>query len=62
MGVGHAGQHPVYPGLVAERYISENNQRYFYLRWQEFMNAASWADIHLDPMTVYFEGTAAMRR
>jgi phenylpropionate dioxygenase-like ring-hydroxylating dioxygenase large terminal subunit len=61
MGVGHAGSHPVYPGLVAERYISENNQRYFYLRWQEFMNAASWADIHLDPMTAHFEGTAAMR-
>ena len=61
MGVGHAGPHPVYPGLVSERYISENNQRYFYLRWQEFMNAESWADIHLDPITAHFEGTAAMR-
>jgi len=61
MGVGHAGRHPDYPGLVSERYISENNQRHFYLRWQEFMNAKSWADIHLDPMTARFEGTATMQ-
>jgi phenylpropionate dioxygenase-like ring-hydroxylating dioxygenase large terminal subunit len=61
MGVSHAGAHPLYPGLVSERYISENNQRYFYLRWQEFMNARSWADIHLDPITARFEGTATMR-
>lgn len=60
MGVGHAGTHPDYPGLVSERYISEHNQRHFYLRWQEFMNATSWADIHLDPMTAHFEGTATM--
>ena len=60
MGVGHAGTHPVYPGLLSERYISENNQRAFYRRWQEFMNAASWADIHLEPITARFEGTATM--
>src|SRR5262249_62403699 len=58
MGIGHAGPHPDYPGLVSERYISENNQRHFYLRWQEFMNAESWADIPLDPITARFEGTA----
>jgi hypothetical protein len=58
MGIGHAGAHPDYPGLVSERYISENNQRHFYLRWQEFMNAESWADIPLDPITARFEGTA----
>ena len=61
MGIGHAGAHPYYPGLVSERYISENNQRHFYLRWQAFMNAQSWADIPLDPITARFEGTAAMR-
>jgi phenylpropionate dioxygenase-like ring-hydroxylating dioxygenase large terminal subunit len=60
MGVGHAAAHADYPGLVSERYISENNQRYFYRRWQEFMNAESWADIHLDPITARFEGTATM--
>jgi len=61
MGVGHSGTHPDYPGLVSERYISESNQRRFYLRWQEFMNAGSWADISLDPITAKFEGTATMR-
>ncbi|HTT80028.1 MAG TPA: Rieske 2Fe-2S domain-containing protein [Stellaceae bacterium] len=61
MGLGHAGPHPDYPGLVAERYISENNQRLFYRRWQEFMNAESWADIALDPISARFDGTATMR-
>ena len=61
MGVGHAGPHPDYPGVVSERYISENNQRLFYQRWEQFMNADSWADIPLDPITARFDGTATMR-
>ena len=61
MGLGHAGPHPDYPGLVSERYISENNQRLFYQRWEEFMNAESWADIALDPIKARFEGTATLR-
>jgi len=61
MGLGHAGPHPDYPGLVSERYISENNQRLFYRRWEEFMNAASWADIPLAPITAPFPGTATLR-
>ncbi len=61
MGVGHAGPHPDYPGLVSERYISENNQRLFYQRWEEFMNAESWADIPIEPIKARFEGTATMR-
>ena len=62
MGVGRATDfHPDYPGRVSERYISENNQRNFYQRWEEFMNADSWADIPLDPITAHFEGTAGMR-
>ncbi len=61
MGLGHAGPHPDYPGLVSERYISENNQRLFYRRWQEFMNADSWADIALDPISARFDGIATMR-
>ena len=60
MGIGHAGLHPDYPGFVSERYISENNQRLFYRRWEEFMNAESWADIPLDPITARFDGTATM--
>jgi hypothetical protein len=60
MGLGHAGPHPDYPGLVSERYISENNQRLFYRRWEEFMNAESWAEILLDPIVGRFDGTATM--
>ncbi len=61
MGTGHAGTHEEWPGQVSERYISENNQRGFYARWEEFMNANSWNDIHIDPITMDFEGTAGMR-
>jgi ethylbenzene dioxygenase alpha subunit len=61
MGLGRAGPHPVYPGLVSERYISENNQRLFYRRWEEFMNAESWDDIRLEPVAARFDGTATMQ-
>jgi ethylbenzene dioxygenase subunit alpha len=46
---------------VSERYISENNQRLFYQRWEEFMNAESWAEIPIAPVTARFEGTATIR-
>jgi len=61
MGLGHGGVHLDYPGLVSERYISENNQRLFYRRWEEFMNAESWADIPIASITARFEGTATIR-
>ena len=60
MGIGHSGTHADLPGMVAQNFIAENNQRNFYARWQEFMNAGSWADIHIDPITANFEGTATM--
>ena len=60
MGVGHEGRHPDYPGIVSERYVSENNQRHFYRRWEEFMNADSWTDIPLEPITANFDGSAAL--
>lgn len=44
----------------SERYISENNQRHFYRPWQSFMNAESWDDISIDPITAPFEDTASM--
>ena len=60
--VGHSGLDPEYRGgIVAERFFSESNQRHMYARWQEFMNAKSWADIHIDPITAKFEGTATMK-
>ena len=52
---------PRFPGIVSDGYISENNQRNFYSRWQEFMNAGSWKDIPVAPITANFEGTASMR-
>ena len=60
MGAGHAGRHDDWPGMISERYISENNQRNFYLRWMEFMNAESWADISIEPIKARFDGTATM--
>ncbi|MBM3940615.1 MAG: hypothetical protein FJ318_06950, partial [SAR202 cluster bacterium] len=62
MGAGHAGPHDIWPGEVSDRYISENNQRHFYKRWQEFMNADSWADIGIEPITAKYEGDAGMGR
>ena len=59
LGIGHTTTgDSQFPGIVAERFISESNQRNYYSRWQEFMNAESWADIHIDPITANFEGTA----
>ena len=60
MGIGRAGPDPDFPGTVAERYTSENNQRNFYRRWEEFMNAENWEDISIEPITAEFEGTARM--
>ena len=60
MGAGHARRNEEWPGIVSDRYISENNQRGFYDRWMEFMNADSWADVHIEPITVDFEGSATM--
>jgi phenylpropionate dioxygenase-like ring-hydroxylating dioxygenase large terminal subunit len=60
MGVGHARKNEDWPGVVSDRYISEHNQRGYYQRWEEFMNADSWDDIHIDPITVAFEGTAGI--
>jgi len=62
MGVGHDGPHPDYPGVtVSGRAVSETGHRGLYAWYQEFMNAESWKDIHVDPITAQFEGTATMR-
>lgn len=62
MGLRHySDSDSEFVGIVSDRYISENNQRNFYSRWQEFMNARSWGDIHIDPISANFEGTATMK-
>ena len=60
MGIGHDRTHPDFPGVVAERYTSESNQRLFYRRWEQFMNAENWEDIPLEPKTMNYEGTATL--
>jgi phenylpropionate dioxygenase-like ring-hydroxylating dioxygenase large terminal subunit len=61
MGVGHEVSNPELPGRSAPNRYAEINQRFMYLRWQEMMNADSWADISIDPITAEFEGTATMK-
>ena len=39
------------PGIVHEGQLSDANQRLFYRRWAEMMDAPSWDDIALVPMT-----------
>lgn len=40
------------PGKVTAGQLSDANQRFFYKRWAEMMDAESWADIPLDPTTI----------
>jgi hypothetical protein len=61
MGLGYEAPIPLLNGIASDKLIGEINQRAFYTRWQEFMNAESWKDIHIDPITATFEGTATMR-
>lgn len=58
MGIGHTGLNEEFPGHLSERYVSESNQRHYYERWMEFMNADSWDDITIEPHTAHYEGTA----
>ena len=60
MGLGHETTRPDVPGGLVPNLYSEICQRNFYARWQEMMNANSWADISIDPITAKFEGTATM--
>ena len=61
MGLGRGEQHPEHSGERTPQFISENNQRNYYKRWHEFMNAESWKDIHIDPITANYEGTATFK-
>ena len=61
MGLRHEAPNAVLNGVACDKLIAEINQRAFYSRWQEIMNAGSWKDIHIDPITAKFEGTATMK-
>ncbi len=48
MGVAPTRPHPEFPGIVSSVY-SEQNQRAFYVRWAEMMNARSWKELSPPP-------------
>jgi phenylpropionate dioxygenase-like ring-hydroxylating dioxygenase large terminal subunit len=58
MGIKHETANPDLPGRSIPLNFGEINQRAMYSWWQEFMNAKSWSDITIDPITAKFEGTA----
>lgn len=51
MGIGHEFTHEAAPGLMGLS-TSEGNQRGFYNRWAEMMDAPSWKQIKIDPRTI----------
>ena len=62
MGIGRErAKHDVMPGITVECPVGELPQRALYNRWQEMMNAESWADISVDPSTATYEGTATFK-
>jgi 3-phenylpropionate/trans-cinnamate dioxygenase alpha subunit len=45
MALNRSGPREGFPGDIAAGLVSEHNQRYFYRRWQEHMQAESWAEV-----------------
>ena len=50
MGIGHEWRNETHPGLLGNS-VSETNWRGFYGWWAKMMDAPSWSDIKLDPIT-----------
>jgi hypothetical protein len=50
MGIGHDRISEAAPGILSFG-TGETNQRYFYKRWAELMEAPSWSQIRIDPRT-----------
>lgn len=44
-GIGRQVTHPELPGIVYRSQFNDANQRGFYRRWADLMNASSWADV-----------------
>lgn len=45
MALGRSGPREGFPGDIAAGLVSEHNQRYFYRRWQEHMQASNWNEV-----------------
>ena len=61
MGLGTEEEQDVLPGVRTRSNVNETGQRALYKRWQEFMDAESWADIPAYPPTATYEGTATFK-
>ena len=52
MGIGHQGKRSeLIPGVLSPTSPSEQNQRAFYARWAEIMDAPNWGHISITPKT-----------
>lgn len=45
MALGRSGPREGFPGDIAAGLVSEHNQRYFYRRWQELLEAPDWSQV-----------------
>ena len=61
MGLGTEEEQDFVPGVWTRSNINETPQRFQYQRWQEMMDAESWADIPVYPPTATYEGTATFK-
>ena len=52
LGIGHEDRDERFPGFVSLG-PNEVNQRFFYKRWGEIMDAPSWSQITIDPITYH---------
>ena len=50
LGIGHEDRDERFPGFASQG-PNEVNQRFFYKRWAEIMDAPSWSQITIDPIT-----------
>ena len=61
LGLGTEEEQDTLPGVRTPNAINETPQRLQYQRWQQMMDAESWADIPVYPPTATYEGTATFR-
>ncbi len=53
LGLGHEKRHELLPGTLSQN-ISETNQRAFYGRWAEIMDAPSWSQVKMEPRSAKY--------
>lgn len=58
MGLGKQGDAADLPGNAVHGQLNDANQRQFFGRWAEMMDAETWADMKFAPMTAFAEEAA----